>query len=191
MDSFGIEKKNALLKEDKSHEAKWDEKIKELCDLINNNPNYFTTSSCAGRITLNKNSTKKILNAFIYKTHNFGDAIEIINVIKDNKDEKLIYFRQEPCAMHVACRNLDDAIKLLKLAKEAGWKRSGIFSVGKEKIICELVSTEWIVAPIQKEGVLLVNEEYINVLVDEANKKLEKTWKKIGRLRGLFFQEFH
>ncbi|MBU1854157.1 MAG: hypothetical protein KKF89_00405, partial [Nanoarchaeota archaeon] len=66
MNTFEIEKQNALNKKDKSHEQKWDEKIKALCSKINKNPNYFTTSSCAGRITLNKNSIKKIKNAFLF-----------------------------------------------------------------------------------------------------------------------------
>jgi len=180
---FALEKQNALTKTDKSHEQKWDKKIVALCNKINESPNYFTTSSCAGRITLIKNSSKKVPNIFLYKTHTKTKKEEIQKPI--NTENQTIYFRQEPCALHVACKSLEDAINLLKLAKQAGWKRSGIFSSNKSKFICELTSTEWIVAPLVINNELLVDKKYIEILVEEANIKLEKTWEKIERLEKM------
>lgn len=177
MESFEIEKQNALNKIDKSNEQKWDDKVKPLCDKINSFKNYFTTSSCAGRITLIKTSTKKIKDAFLFKSHekiSLSDIFELLNV-----SENIIYFRQEPSALHVACKSLKDAIFILEKAKNSGFKRSGIIS-NKEKFVCEIVSTEWIIVPIIKKGKLLVNKEFLEILISEANKKLEKTWKKIN-----------
>ena len=185
MENFNLEKQNALTKKDKSHEQKRDEKIEELCNKINENLNYFTTSSCAGRIVLVKSALKKVPNIFLYKTHDLAKVDEVILALKENVNEEVIYFRQEPCALHVACKTFEDAVRLLKLAKESGWKRSGIFSTSQGKFVCELCSTEWIVAPLVKGNELLVNERYVEVLVGEANQKLEKTWGKIGRLAGL------
>jgi tRNA wybutosine-synthesizing protein 3 len=185
MNDFELEKQNALTKTDKSHEKHWDEKIIRLCNLINKKERYFTTSSCAGRITLNRNSMRKIKNAFIYKTHHKTTTSPIYEAIVNNLHEKIIYFRQEPCALHVACKSLEDATTLLKKAKEAGLKRSGIFSQNNTKFTCELVSTEWVIAPVVKNGELLASKRFIEVLVEEANKKLVKTWEKIERLEKL------
>ncbi len=180
---FALEKQNALKKEDKSHEQKWDKKIISLCNKINSLENYFTTSSCAGRITLLKNTDKKIPNAFLFKTHDIITEEKVKNILQEKLNEEIIYFRQEPCALHVACKTIDDAIQLLKLAKQSGWKRSGIFSTNKEKFICELCSTEWIVTPIIKNQ---STEEFLQTLIGEANKKLIRTWGKIERLENLF-----
>lgn len=186
--NFEIEKQNALTKKDKSNEQKWDERIKKLCELINKQKNYFTTSSCSGRISLIRGVEKKVPDIFIFKSHDLTDVKEIIEKVNENKSEEIIYFRQEPCAMHVACKGLDDAIELLNIGKMAGWKRSGIFSVNKEKFVCELVSTEWIVAPIFKNGSLVVSEDYLDFLIKEANKKLERTWKKIRMFEKLILE---
>jgi len=181
---FELEKQNALTKDDKSDEQKLDERIAKLCEEINKLDNYFTTSSCAGRITLNRNSMNKVRDAFIYKTHNHGKLKTILEAVHSSKDD-IIYFRQEPCALHVACKTLDDAVSLLQKAKDSGWKRSGIFSTNGQKFTCELVSTEWIVAPLKLGGHMLVSDPYIIALISEANLKLSRTWEKIERLKNL------
>ena len=37
-----------------------------------------------------------------------------------------VYFKHEPFIVHVQCRSLDDACKLLEVAKSAGYRESGI-----------------------------------------------------------------
>ena len=46
----------------------------------------------------------------------------------------------------------------------------------------ELISTEKIETIISKNGKLLIDEDYLKVLIKEGNEKLEKTWKKINKL---------
>ena len=85
--------------------------------------------------------------------------------------------------MHVACRTIDDAFILLRKAKEAGWKRSGVMScVESERYMVELHSTESMSLPIIDKKKLLVSEEYVKLLVDIANNKLERVWQKIKKL---------
>ena len=48
--TFSIEKKAVLERIDKSRKQKIDEKIKSLVDHINSLDNYYTTSSCSGRM---------------------------------------------------------------------------------------------------------------------------------------------
>ena len=92
------------------------------------------------------------------------------------------YFRMEGCALHVACRNFECARDLLIKARGCGWKRSGIISDKGGRFIVELFSTEVMAVPLV-EG---LSEEFLRVLVREANLKLERTWEKILRLEAIF-----
>ncbi len=56
---FNKKKREILRKEDKSSKGSLDEKIKELCIVINSHPDFVTSSSCAGRILLVKSFEKK------------------------------------------------------------------------------------------------------------------------------------
>ena len=58
----------------------------------------------------------------------------------------------------------------------------GIISIGKKKVIMEIISTERIDAIVGKNRKLLIGEDYFKVLIKEGNKKLEKTWEKIDKL---------
>ena len=55
---FQQQKTKQLSKSDKSNIGKWDSKIKCLCNKINKKRDYYTTSSCAGRVVLLKASDK-------------------------------------------------------------------------------------------------------------------------------------
>lgn len=188
MASFEKRKKDCLGKLDKSNIGSWDAKIKDLCEKINNKNNLYTTSSCAGRIVLLKDEDKKAKNKFLFRTHDkisFSELKEKIGNVKEKDKEKgLIYFKQEPCILHVACDNLDDARDLLEKAKLVGWKRSGVMSVNK-RFMLELMSTENIGFPIIQDGKLLVNDDFLKLVVKQSNKKLGRTWEKIQKLEKL------
>ena len=87
---------------------------------------------------------------------------------------------QEPPIIHVCCKDLESAKKLLKLAQEAGFGKSGIVSL--DKIILEIKSTE------KMETFLTKNlaQEYLNLLKDKANEKLIKSKEKIKHLLDNF-----
>ena len=71
MDRFLQRKKAILKKLDKSSKGDWDEKIISLCDKINSNDNYYTTSSCSGRIIIMKDVVKKGKGLFPGKTRKY------------------------------------------------------------------------------------------------------------------------
>jgi len=187
MDNFEDRKKKQLEMQDNSSIGKWDAKIKKLCEKINKNENYYTTSSCAGRIVLIKQADKKQADLFLFRSHEkvtFSQLKkELKNVTKLNKKD-LIYFRQEQCILHVACRTLEDAQNLLDKAKQVGWKNSGIMA-SRDRIILEMRSTEHIEFPIINKGRVIADDKFLKILVKETNRKLEKTWDKIHKLEKL------
>jgi len=180
---FQQQKKKQLSKIDKSNKGEVDKKIKDLCNKINKNKNYYTTSSCAGRIVLLKESETKDRDLFLFRSHDKISFQELKKALKSVKFAGLVYFKQEACILHVACKSLEDAQKLVNKAKLAGWKRSGIMGIKRNMV--ELLSTESISFPIMSDGNLLVDDKFLKLIIKEANRKLERVWKKIEKLKKL------
>lgn len=212
MKNFAKRKQDILSKIDKSSKQSWDEKIFDLCEKINEKENYYTTSSCAGRVVILIDKEKKQGGIFLKVYHDFVslkqlkedlDKISCSRCSQDNKQltknssinyvkrlssalarSNLIKFKQEPCILHVACESLEDAQSLLDNAKLAGWKRSGIIASGK-RFVCELNGTEKLEFPIIDKGKVLVNDEFLKLVVAKSNENLKKSWEKIERLKKL------
>ena len=185
--NFEKEKKEFLAKKDKSKKGSIDIKIKRLVDKINSLPDFYTTSSCSGRILLLAipSSNKKNEVEYLFRSHKKIGYNEIKKILKSKKELKNdVWFKVQPAIIHVACNDIKNTKKILNIARDIGFRRSGIISVGKNKIIMELISTERIDAIVGKNGKLLIDEGYFKVLVKEGNKKLEKTWEKIDKLHN-------
>ena len=192
--SFQKEKKEFLSKKDKSRKASIDGKIKNLVDKINSLDDFFTTSSCSGRILVFAlpKSNKKNEVQYLFTSHNKTDYNEIkkaLKIIKTKKIKSDVWLRVDGAILHVASNNIDSARKLLNAARDIGFRRSGIISLGKNRVTMELVSTENIEAIVSKNGKLVIDEYYLKVLIKEGNAKLEKTWGKIQRLYGILKTE--
>ena len=76
-DTFLLQKEKQLAKADLSSIGGWDKKIAGLCNKINKSKDYYTTSSCAGRIVLLKYSDVKQEDAFLFRTHDKTDFKEL------------------------------------------------------------------------------------------------------------------
>ena len=182
--SFQESKKKQLNKKDVSSIGEWDSKIKGLCDKINKKRNYYTTSSCAGRIVLIKALNKKAKDVFLFRSHKKISFKELKKALKEIKYAGLVYFQQTTCILHIACFDLESAQGLVNKAKFAGWKHSGIMTT-KKRFMVELHSTEKLEFPIMDGKRVLVDDNFLRLIVREANLKLERVWKKIGKLGDL------
>ena len=182
---FEQAKKKQLSKSDKSSIGSWDSKIKGVCNKINKSKKYYTTSSCAGRIVMIKGLDVKAPGVFLFRTHDKISLREIKKALgKIGKEyNELVEFQQTTCIMHVACKDLESAQSLVNKANLSGWKHSGIIS--SKRNIVELHSTEKISFPIMNKGKVLVDDDFLKIVIKEANKKLERVWEKISRLKKL------
>lgn len=213
-DKFLKRKQDVLSKIDKSFKSKWDEKIVKLCEKINCSERYYTTSSCSGRVVLMIDDDKKKGNLFLKIYHdliNFNqlkkDLMKIASLFpdinkkqltkedrglidskkiraSDNERGNLIKFKMEPCILHVACRSLEDTQKLYDKAKLAGWKKSGVIAL-ERRFVVELNSTEKLEFPIIEKNRILVDDDFLKIVVIETNRKLKKSWEKIEKLINL------
>lgn len=185
-DRFLQRKEAVLSKIDKSSIGKWDYKIQKLCDKINKNSDFYTTSSCSGRIVLIINQEKKTNNLFLKVWHDKISFNELKNALNDIlKSKKDVNFKLEPPILHIVCKDLKKASEVLEKAKHSGWKRSGINTFGKN-IVLEMNSTEKLEFPIIRNKKILVDDDFLNLIVEISNQKLERSWMKIQSLEKFF-----
>jgi len=182
MITFERRKNDCLSKSDKSSIGEIDLPIRDLCEKINKLANYYTLSSCSGRVVLIKNTDKKGPGLFSFRTHKLISFKELKNELTRASEKKeSLMFKQESVILHVCCKTLEDAESLLSKARSCGWKNSGIMT-SAGRIVLELRSTEYLALPIMNSGQVLVSDDFLRVLVKESNKRLEKTWEKINKL---------
>lgn len=181
--NFSHEKMQCLAKADKSKKQSIDRGIRRIVDFLNSLGNYYTTSSCSGRIMLieKPESGSKQDARWLFVSHEKASHEDIKNALEGNN----VWFKQEGAILHVCCRTAEDAQKLLQVARERGFKRSGIISANK-RVIVEIVSTEIVEAPVARKGKPIANGLYIEALVDSANKNMEKNAERMEHfLNGL------
>jgi tRNA wybutosine-synthesizing protein 3 len=180
--TFDNEKQTFLAKQDKSVKGSIDSHIRQLCDLINSKGDFYTTSSCSGRIVLIKlaGSGKKNEAEWLFVSHDEAGIYNLKNELSA-LPEGQVWFRFEPFILHVAAKSTGDAKRLLEIVQSLGIKRSGIISLGN-KIVIEIIGTERIDAIISKESKLLVSDDYLELLVEDANQKLRKNWEDIRKI---------
>lgn len=178
---FDKQKKDCLGRTDKSKKKTIDKDIKPLIDFLNSRKDYYTTSSCSGRILLiEKKSDKKQDMRFAFAEHKKADLKAIKKSLK-SLPENDVWLRQESIIIHVCCRNLGSAKKLLKIVRDLGIKRAGIININK-RIIIEVIGTEAMETIIARNSSMLVGDDYLKILVNEANKKLERNKNKVREL---------
>jgi len=179
--SFEQQKRNVLSRKDNSKKGSIDRGVKEIVEMINSLDDFYTTSSCSGRIMLiERKSCKKNEAEWLFSSHDAVAIDELLEALK-HIPEKPVWFKQENLILHVCARNFECAKRLLNIARDSGFKRSGIMSANK-KFMIEIESADNINALIAKDGRLLVGKEYLAALLNEANQKMKINNERIRKL---------
>lgn len=158
-----------------------DQQVISLCSFFAASKNYFTSSTCSGRIVLlkvNKNESKQEA-AFAAKWH---EKVKLETIWKKLAEKTLFetWFKQEPFILHIGCRNLDCATELLQIAKDCGIKRAAISVPKKGKFLLEIIGTQSIAFPVKKEKNILIEKEKFKYILKRANQKLEKNYRQLA-----------
>jgi len=162
-------------------ENRVDEGIIELLDIINKSENYYTSSSCAGRVVLIElpHLGDKKGAEFLGKWHSKIEPVEIGEAAGKAKSGMIWLLAQSPI-LHIGANTHETSDILLKTAISCGFKNSGAKSTGR-KIIVEICSTERLDSPIGKDGKLFCNDEYLDLLVNIANEIMDRSNLKLHR----------
>ncbi len=175
-------KENALKKlENAKKDDLVDSYILSLLELINDSQQYYTSSSCSGRIVLleipsigDKKEAK-----FLGKWHKVIEPAEVLSSVENAKKGVLWLLAQSPI-IHIGTDSIPAADNMVKTAVSCGFKNSGIKSL-KRKIIIEVCSTERLDTPIGKDGILYCDKEHLELLIKIANDVLKRSQLKLTR----------
>lgn len=189
MDSFAQRKKSILEKKDKAAKGSWDSRVVDICNKLNECDNYYTTSSCSGKSVLMEEKVGKDGSYYLWSSHDLIDFEELFNKLLDLKKSKVsegvvIKFKSESPILFVCCSDIESAKEFLEKSVNSGFKESGI-KITDKLIAVEIRSGEKVELPIFSGGNVLVDENFIRVLVREVNFKLERAWKKLSILENL------
>lgn len=167
-----------------------DNKIIPILNLINNLDDYYTSSSCYGRIVLleiPKIGDKK--NAkWLGKWHGKITPIDVLSSLKNASKGQLWILAQSPI-IHVYSKTQKAADQLLKAAVSCGFKHSGFKSIEKN-IVIELASTERLDVPVGRDGCIFCNDEYIDLIVEISNDIIDRSVEKLSRFENFLREEF-
>ncbi len=184
--TFDEEKKKYLEllgKPDRSKKGGVDEAIWPVLNAINDCENFYTTSSCAGRINLFKEPEdgRKDKAEWLFVSHDSVDFSEL-RLHLDDLPQGTVWFKYEAAILHVVARDEKNANIFLQLARESGFKHSGLLSTTK-RYVMEVLDSERFDVPVAVDGKLIVDGAFIEFLVKKANKKLLVTRERIEKLQ--------
>jgi len=159
-----------------------DEKMVPLCKFVSKTKNYFTSSGCAGRILLiqlPKGESKREAS-FHRRWHrqvSFKEAKEAIQ----GKTTGELWLKMEPFILHIGSNTLANAKKVLAIMRRAGVKRGGIIVAKPGKFLVELQGTQEMALPVKQGRKVLVEDSYLQWVIEKANSKLEMNYEMLER----------
>ena len=129
--SFEVCKRNALSKLDKSPKGSLDEPTAPLVHDINRHPDYVTTSSCSGRVSLfatfgderNRGGRWLFVQHATVTIREVTDALTPPPTQPATPPPELVLFKHEPGILHVQCRHLEAAKRLLQACSRPALRR--------------------------------------------------------------------
>ena len=167
-------------------ERKVDEDIIGLLLLINSIKGIYTTSSCSGRIGIIEEPAlgAKPLSRWLIKVHREMTFEEAEEALK--KAEKgLIFLKSQPPIFHVVAEDLNRAKKVHEIGLASGFKYT-TFKVVSNRYLIEINATEYLTAPLGRDGRILVNDDYLRFAVEIGNSMLRRSKNRLSRLEMNF-----
>ena len=183
-----------------------DERARPIVGLVNRHPSFFTTSSCAGRVSLFADPTTATRAAgmkggeWVYVNHDPADPHAIAAAVRrklgEDEDggegtdpECTLVLRFEPFILSVEASTLEEGARLVAAARDAGYRESGITASDKRFILAVRCSIRMEV-PVVSRGERLVTDDALMRLVAIANDKHAANASRAERLMERFIAVF-
>jgi len=190
---------------DRSRKGSVDAEIVDLVDGINRLDDYFTTSSCAGRVvvyTLSNGRTKRgckwLLVAhtevsedeILSKLHNPPekdcDVENHLHVgddcVVDGESNGTIWLKFEGFILHVRAKDMDAARRILNIFLDCGFKNSGVClsKNGHPVVACRGATS--LQVPLADGNTVFASPEYVRFLVANVNEKFSENRRRHAKL---------
>ncbi|AIF69459.1 hypothetical protein PAP_05245 [Palaeococcus pacificus DY20341] len=164
-------------------ERKVDADIIDLLMLINSIKGIYTTSSCSGRIGILEEPYlgSKPLSRWLLKKHApimFEEAKESLK----NAERGMISLKSQPPIFHIVAEDLRLAKKVHELGLASGFKYTTFKALKGSRVLVEINGTEYLTAPLGKDGRILATDEHLAFSVEMGNQMLIRAKSRIPRL---------
>ncbi len=188
---FKMTKENTMKKLDSAiKDNKVDITLIPFLKKFNKKKNFFTSSSCCGRIMLlgcNKDEQKQP-NLFMGKWHRTVKVKEVLDVLNKDLGHEEIWLKQEPFIFHFVAKNEYEANKILKLKTELGIKRGGIFFIESGRYIIEIIGSKNLNVIVKINDKILFDKKQLSTLIKKANYKLKNNYKVLKNFEKEFLK---
>jgi len=178
-----VKARHARLWKKAKTEKKADEKMKSLVDFLFSKPEFFTTSTCSGRmllIQLDEQETKKE-KAFLAKWHSLPSFEQVWKAVLKPSSENL-WFKQEPFVIVLGTTSLENAKKIMSICRNNGVKKCGIMACEEGKFLVEIMGSQYMSFLVKEKNKILVEKEFFKKQFETACKKLQASWKMLEKL---------
>lgn len=176
---------------DKSIKGLVDSAVVTIVKLLNEDENYYTTSSCSGRIIVlgsNLGSTHKtqkkknlkweeVHHNVLYNTDAFIDRVLAVNPSHHER----ITFKFEPFIMHIRCANVEASQRLLTVALAAGYRNSGVVISNTGRCTLAIRDTAMLEVPLAQDSTFWVDRAYMRRLCREADSRMKENLEKLKK----------
>lgn len=202
--SFDVSKRNAVEKLDKSPKGSIDAPILELVGAVNGHADFVTTSTCSGRVSLYE-ARDQGGGRWRVVAHRTVSLAEIADAVTPGWAacatpyggtagagvpewaNSLVSLKVEPPIMHVQCRDVAAAKRLLQVALRAGYRESGLVLSESSKVMLAIRTTaNCLEIPLAADGAQLVPDAYLAWVVDHANAKFSANAERLDGLHATF-----
>jgi len=135
-------------------------------------------------------------------TELFGLEKNTMPQVNYHAEQRFVHLKFEPMILHILAESLVEAQKVLSAAQQAGFRESGFSSVqGQDGIVMVAVRTmglsfDNIVGVLDGKSAvdaspkLLVDEDYLHMLVQLANEKFKVNADRTQRFRSLLAEKY-
>lgn len=148
-----------------------------------NGAGVATSSSCTGRITIVEGRWHWLRDEarIVYKTHKEIEPEALARVLSRPFGD--LWLKVTGPIIHARVPSLECAMKVLEVARSAGFKHSGVLHASPEEgYVIELLSAVQISLPLKLEGRYVVSPAMLGELARMANEALHEGWSRLGRL---------
>lgn len=167
-----------------------DRGILDLLIRFNMDKNIYTKSSCSGRIVISDTTYpwSREETGVIFKKHDYITVDEVIDIL--NKPiVRNLWLNVSGPIIHLSVLNGKYARFILSIARNAGFKHSGILSVNRLKgFIIEIVSGVKMSHLLKTSSRIIVDESALPLLVQEANRVYSMGLTLLNKLKKLVFE---
>lgn len=160
-----------------------DARVVPLLEALNSLEEFYTTSSCSGRVTVVDAEWpwEREESHVVFKSHEKVEAKDVLRVVSVRPLRAYWLIARGPI-LHVVSRDVSSAMALLAVARETGFKHSGVVGRTACGYLVEIMCSPQLIVPLVVEGNALMDRGSTATLINLANLVLEEGWSRLERL---------